>query len=76
MAKKTDIERQLRAAIRAAPINCNQLAKRSGVSRGVISHFVNENRSLTLTTASKLADVLGLEITKVRPVKKSIPKGR
>jgi len=61
-----DIERQLRQAILDSPANCCQLAKRSGVSRGVISHFVNGNRSLTLTTAAKLAKVLRLELRPTR----------
>ena len=76
MAKRTNIEDQLRRAIVQGPMTRYALSKQTGVAQSILSDFVNGNRSLTLTTASKLADVLGLEITKVRPVKKSIPKGR
>ena len=33
-----------------------------GVSEGALSNFVNRHRSLTLTTAAKLAKALGLEL--------------
>jgi hypothetical protein len=32
----------------------------------VLSHFVRKKRSLTLTTAAKLADILGLSVNKNR----------
>ncbi len=65
MARTDNLETQLRQAIFDAPMSCNQLAVRSGVSRGIISRFVNENRSLTLVTAGKLAAVLGLALQAV-----------
>ena len=68
MARKpADIEAQLRRAIQEADVNCCQLSKLTGVSRGVLSHFMNHNRSLTLPTAAKLCKALGLEL---RPTQK------
>lgn len=63
MARATkDIEAQLRQAILSADISRYRLSKLTGVSEGVLSNFVNGHRSLTLTTAAKLAKALGLEI--------------
>jgi len=59
---KSDIEEQLRQAILDAPFSRNQLAKMTGMSAGVISHFMNHNRDLMLTTAAKIAAALGLEL--------------
>ncbi len=70
MAKTSNIEDQLRQAILDAPMSCSQLSKLSGVSRGVISHFVNRNRSVTMETAAKLARVLGLELKPTNRAKK------
>jgi plasmid maintenance system antidote protein VapI len=63
MGRKKNIEEQLRDAILSAPMTCYALAKASGVSQGVISHFVNGNRSITMETAAKLADILELDLT-------------
>ena len=65
-----DIEHQLRELIDQAGISRYRLAKLSGVSQGVISHFMNGERSLTLTTVAKLAEILEIEF---KPVKR---KGR
>ena len=63
VAKRTNIEEQLRQAIIGAPINPCQLSKRSGVARAVISRFLGGSRSITMETAAKLADALELELT-------------
>ncbi len=63
MVKKTpDIEEQLRQAILQGDMSCYRLSLLTGVSKGVLSNFVNRHRSLTLTTASKLAKVLELSL--------------
>lgn len=62
MKTPTDIQETLRQAILAAGISRYRLAKVSGVSEGVISHFVNRNRGLTMETGAKLAAALGLEL--------------
>ena len=66
----SDIEQQLRKAIRQSGMSRYRLSKLTGVSDGVLSNFVNRKRSLTLKTAAKLAKALGLEL---RPKNK---KGR
>ena len=63
MSKKTtDLARELRAAFKASGMNRLELSKRSGVSYSVIHRFCGGDRDLTLGTASKLADVLGLRL--------------
>ncbi len=58
---KMDIQEQLRRAILEAPSR-RQVALAAGVSEGVVCNFVNVKRSITMDTAAKLADVLGLEL--------------
>lgn len=75
-----DIEEQLRQAILTAGMTRYRLAQLSGVSEGLLSHFVNRNRTMTLPTAGKVARVLGLELTQAKepaktPAKKT-GKGR
>jgi transcriptional regulator with XRE-family HTH domain len=60
--KGTYLEQQLRDAFRQSGWSIYRLAKDSGVSQPVVSRFVNEKRGITLATASKLAEVLGLEL--------------
>ena len=69
----TDLAKALRAALAAADMSRFELSKRSGVSYSVIHRFFGGDRDLTLRTASKLADVLGLEL---RPVRRGKRKGR
>ena len=76
MARRTNIEDQLRRAIVQGPMTRYALSKETGVPQSVLSEFVHGNRSLTLTTAAKLADVLGLEIVQTRPVRKAKTEGR
>ena len=57
-----NIERQLRQAIKTCGVSRYRLSKLSGVSDAVLSHFVNCKRSVTLTTAAKLAKALRLEL--------------
>ena len=71
MAKKTpDIEEQLRKAILDSDMSRYRLSQLTGVANSVLSNFVNGHRSLTLTTAAKIAKVLELSL---KPDKK---KGR
>ena len=62
-----DIEMQLGEAIRGSEMSCYEIAKRAGVTNSQLSLFINGQRSLTLTSAAKIARVLGLEL---RPVRK------
>ena len=48
-------------------------AKRAGVSYAVVHRFAAAERDITLATASKLADALGLEL---KPAPGGAKKGR
>ena len=60
--KAKDIEEQLRRAIVESNLSRYRLSKLTGVSDGVLSNFVNGKRTITLATAAKLAESLGLEL--------------
>ena len=62
MTAKDNIEERLRQAIVDAGVSRYRLSAMSGVSDGVLSHFVNRQRSITMTTAAKIADALDLEL--------------
>ncbi len=65
MAKKTaDIEEQLRQAIINSGMSRYRLARLTGVADAVLCNFVNRKRSITMTTAAKLAAELGVELRK------------
>ncbi len=68
MVRKTaDIEKQLRQAILSSGMSRYRLSQLTGVANAVLSNFVNGHRSLSMTTAAKLAKALNLEL---RPKKK------
>ena len=54
----------LREAIKDSGLNITQLGELSEVDKGQISRFVNEERTLTLESAEKIAEVLELELKK------------
>ena len=66
MPNKT-ISQTLREAIRDCPHNYTQLARLSGVDIGVISRFINEQRSPTARTMDRLAVALRLELRPIQP---------
>ena len=57
-----DLETQLKDAIKRSGLSQYQLARLSGVNQAQISYFLSGQRNLTLSSASKLAKVLGLEL--------------
>ena len=61
------LESQLRQAILESGMNRNQISKESDVDRAQLCYFVQGKRTLTLKSAEKIAEVLGLEL---RPKKK------
>ncbi|MBL7140809.1 MAG: helix-turn-helix transcriptional regulator [Planctomycetes bacterium] len=61
-----DIQEQLRKAILDAEVSRYALSKMTGVNQGVLSRFVNRERSITMDTAAKLATALGLELKRTR----------
>ena len=62
MARKPDLEEQLRQAILNSGMSRYRLSKLTGVADAVLCNFVNRKRSITMTTAAKLAKALGLEL--------------
>ena len=60
--KTTDLAGQLRAAFAESGLSRFELARRAGISYAIVHRFTGGDRGITLDTASKLADVLGLEL--------------
>ena len=53
---------ELRKAIVESGYTQNQLSELSGVNRAQINRFVKDERTLTLESAEKIAEVLKLEL--------------
>jgi len=70
MARRQDIEAQLQKAIGKGPMSLNELAAACGVDKGILSRFVRGRRSITLTTAAKVATILGVELRPGRQSRK------
>ena len=60
--RKTDLAKQLRKAIKDSGLSQYRLEKLSGVPQPQLSMFLSGERDMTLGTASKLVDALGLEL--------------
>ena len=60
--KQQDLGRQLREAFDASGLSRFELARRAGMSYAIVHRFFGGDRDITLKTASKLADVLELEL--------------
>lgn len=52
----------LRTAILNSDLSRYEIARRADVSESALSYFVNGQRSITLDTAAKVANVLGLQL--------------
>lgn len=63
------LSEDLREAIVASGKSHYRLAQEAGITPGVISRFVSGERDLRLETASKLAELLGIRLTKPRAPK-------
>jgi len=68
--RRPDIEGQLREAVRKAPMSLNELAAACGVDKGILSRFLRGERSITLTTAARVATILGVELRPRRQSRK------
>ena len=66
-----NIEEQFRRAILESDMSRYRLCKLSGVTNSQLSLFVHGKRSLTLTSAAKVAQVLGLELIQKKKTKKA-----
>ena len=65
-----NIQEQLREAIRKSELSCYKISQLAGVTESQLSYFMNRQRSLTLDSAAKIAEVLGLELKSKQPGKK------
>ncbi len=67
-----DIEEQLKRALIDSGMSRAEIVRKSKneLSEAQLSYFVNNERSLTLPAAAKLAKVLGLELTQKKNKKK------
>lgn len=57
---------QLRKAIEDSGESLYAIGNESGVDQSVMSRFMNDERGISLETASKLCSYLGLRLTKRR----------
>ena len=70
MTKKEPLSEQLRRAVRESEMSRYQIWQRTGILQSVLSRFVNGG-SVSLDTADKLVELLGLElVAKSKPTKK------
>ena len=69
-AKEKGIEWQLRRAIKQARMTRNQLSIKSGIDPAQLCYFVQGKRTLTLHSAEKIANVLGLKLVADKRKKK------
>jgi hypothetical protein len=74
--KRALVDEQLRAAIRSSGLTVYRLAKLSGIGDDRIHRFLQGIRTLTLPAAAKVCDVLGLELTQIRPPADDQAEGR
>ena len=62
MARRKNISDQLRDAIRKSGLTHYRIAKDAGMKPEQISRFVAGERTVTLDTAARIAEVLRLEL--------------
>ena len=68
--KQVDLAKQLKAAYSKSGMTRFMLAKRSGVSYAIVHRFISDDRGITIDTASKLCETLGLELGAVKGKRK------
>lgn len=62
---KVNLDEAIRRAIRTDGRSLYRLAKDSGVNSAILGRFMKNERGLTLETASRLCQALGLDLRKV-----------
>ena len=67
LGQMKSISETLRDHITASQESYHTIAEAIGISDGILSRFMREERSMNLATAEKLAEYFGLEL---RPVRK------
>ena len=60
---KNDWENMIRQAIRDSGLSNYEIARRSGVSAAQLSFFMRSERGITIPTAEKIAEHIGVELT-------------
>ena len=65
----SDIEKQLKDAAKATGWSILRLTRESGLQYQTVHGFIKAERQITICSAAKLANVLGLELS---PVKKKV----
>ena len=60
------LDDQIREIIKDRKLTGYRLGQMSGVSDTIINRFIKKERTLTLTTASKLTAALGMELKPAR----------
>ena len=68
--RKTNLSEQLRAAFAESGLSRFELAKRAGVPYSGLHRFIAGERDIVLDTASRLCDVLGLELLPMKTKRK------
>jgi len=66
--KKNDWETVMRQAIKDSGLSLYALERLSGISDAQLSRFMNGKRTLTIPTAEKIAEHIGVEL-KIKGVK-------
>ena len=61
-----DLDEQLRRAIRRSGMTRKQIADRANVPYSIVHGFVSGERGMTLRVASRVAELLGLQLREVR----------
>lgn len=62
MAHNSSLIEALKLAIKESGISRYHLAKQVGIAESVLSRFINEQQGITLSTADRLATLLGMEL--------------
>jgi len=65
---KVDLGETIRQAFAESGMTRFELSKRSGVFYSAIHGFIGSNRDISISSASKLCESLGLELRPVRKV--------
>ncbi len=63
---RTDLAADIRREIKRQGLSAYRVAMDSGIDRSVAVRFINGERGLTLSTASRVCEMLGLKLRPAR----------
>jgi transcriptional regulator with XRE-family HTH domain len=69
-AQRRRLGDQIRAAVKKSELAQNEIARRSGIDKGLLSRFMSETGSLSLDSIERLAGVLDLQIVEGKNAQK------